>query len=185
MIFHETTLSGAFVVELDKKEDNRGFFARGFCAKEFAEHGLKPQFVQTNISYSHTKGTIRGMHYQVAPANETKFIRCIRGAIWDVIIDMRPESPTYLQHLGVELSAENRNAIYVPDMFAHGNQALTDGAELLYLVGDYYTPGFERGIRYNDPAIAIEWPMPVTIVSEKDANWPLLAVPRQEATATV
>jgi len=185
MIFHETRLSGAFVVELDKKEDDRGFFARGFCAKEFTEHGLKSQFVQANISYSHTSGTIRGMHYQVAPATETKFIRCIRGAIWDVIIDMRPDSPTYLQHLGVELSAENRNAIYVPDMFAHGNQALTNGAELLYLVGDYYTPGFERGIRYNDPAIAIEWPMPVTIVSEKDANWPLLAVRRQEATATV
>lgn len=182
MIFHETRLSGAFVVELDKKEDNRGFFARGFCAKEFAEHGLKPQVVQANISYSHTKGTIRGMHYQVAPATEPKFIRCIRGTIWDVIIDLRPESPTHLQYFGVELSAENHKAIYVPDMFAHGNQALTDGAELLYLVGEYYTPGFERGIRYNDPAIAIEWPVPATVISEKDANWPLLAVPRREAT---
>jgi dTDP-4-dehydrorhamnose 3,5-epimerase len=180
MIFQETILNGAFVVELDKKEDDRGFFARGFCAKEFAQHGLKSQVVQANISYSHLKGTIRGMHYQIAPATEAKFIRCIRGAIWDVIIDMRPESPTYLEHIGVELSAENRRAIYVPDMFAHGNQTLTDGAELFYLVGEYYTPGYERGIRYNDPAIAIRWPLPVTVISEKDANWPLLSVSRQK-----
>jgi len=174
MIFRETKLAGAYVVELDKKHDNRGFFSRAFCAREFAEHGLKSQVVQANLSYSETKGTIRGMHYQVAPATEPKFIRCIRGAIWDVIIDVRPESPTYLEHFGIELSADNRLALYVPDMFAHGNQALTDGAELLYLVGEYYTPGYERGIRYNDPAIGIEWPAPVTVVSEKDANWPLL-----------
>jgi dTDP-4-dehydrorhamnose 3,5-epimerase len=174
MIFQETKLAGAFIVELDKKEDERGFFSRGFCAREFAEQGLSPQVVQANISFSHTKGTIRGMHYQVAPATEPKFIRCIRGAIWDVIIDLRPDSPTYLDHIGVELSADNRRAIYVPDMFAHGNQALTDGAELLYLVGEYYTPGYERGVRYDDPAIGIEWPVPVTIVSAKDAAWPLL-----------
>ena len=180
MIFQETILNGAFVVELDKKEDARGFFARGFCAKEFAQHGLKARIVQANISSSHVKGTIRGMHYQLAPATEPKFIRCIRGAIWDVIIDMRPESPTYLEHIGVELSAENRRAIYVPDMFAHGNQALTDGAELFYLVGEYYTPGYERGIRYDDPAVAIRWPLPVTVISEKDANWPLLSVSRQK-----
>jgi dTDP-4-dehydrorhamnose 3,5-epimerase len=176
MIFRETKLAGAFVVELDKKEDNRGFFSRAFCAREFAEHGLKSQVIQANLSFSHTKGTIRGMHYQVAPATEPKFIRCIRGAIWDVIIDVRPESPTYLQHFAIELSADNRTALYVPDMFAHGNQALTDGAELLYLVGEYYTPGYERGIRYNDPAVGIEWPVPVTIVSDKDNSWPLLDV---------
>jgi len=182
MIFHETKLAGAFVVELDKKEDNRGFFSRAFCAKEFAEHGLKSQVVQANLSHSHTKGTIRGMHYQLPPATEPKFIRCIRGAIWDVIIDVRPESPTYLEHFAIELSADNRTALYVPDMFAHGNQALTDGAELLYLVGEYYTPGYERGIRYNDPAIGIEWPVPVTIVSDKDASWPLLDIKAEAAS---
>lgn len=174
MIFHETRLKGAFVVELDKKEDDRGFFARAFCSREFEEHGLRPQVVQANMSYNHKRGTVRGMHYQVAPASEPKFIRCIRGAIWDVIIDMRPDSPTYLQHVGVELSADNRTAIYVPDMFAHGNQALTDGAELLYLVGEFYTPGCERGVRYDDPKIGIEWPLPVTVISDKDRGWPLI-----------
>jgi dTDP-4-dehydrorhamnose 3,5-epimerase len=174
MIFHETKLKGAFIVDLDRKEDDRGFFARAFCAREFDEHGLRSQVVQANMSYNHKKGTLRGMHYQVAPASEPKFIRCISGAIWDVIIDMRPDSPTYLQHIGVELSAENRRAIYVPDMFAHGNQALTDGAELLYLVGEFYTPGCERGVRYDDPAIGIEWPLPVTVISEKDQSWPLI-----------
>ena len=171
MIFHETKLNGAFIVDLDMKDDDRGFFARAFCAQEFEVLGLRPQVMQANLSYNHSKGTVRGMHYQVSPASEPKFIRCIRGAIWDVIIDMRPESPTYLEHIGVELSAENRRAIYVPDMFAHGNQALTDGAELLYLVGEFYTPGCERGVRYNDPSIGIEWPLPVSVISEKDASW--------------
>lgn len=174
MIFHETKLKGAYIVELDKKEDDRGFFARAFCSKEFADHDMQPKVVQANMSYNKKKGTLRGMHYQVAPATEPKFIRCINGAIWDVIVDMRPESPTYLEHIGVELSASNRLAIYVPDMFAHGNQALTDDAELLYLVGEYYTPGYERGVRYNDPVLGIEWPLPVSVITEKDANWPLL-----------
>ena len=176
MIFHETKLKGAFIVDLDKKDDDRGFFARAFCSREFEEHGLRPQVVQANMSYNHKKGTVRGMHYQVSPASEPKFIRCISGAIWDVIIDMRPDSPTYLQHIGVELSAENRRAIYVPDMFAHGNQALTDGAELLYLVGEFYTAGCERGVRFDDPVIGIEWPLPVTVISENDQSWPLLDV---------
>jgi dTDP-4-dehydrorhamnose 3,5-epimerase len=176
MIFHETKLKGAFIVDLDKKDDDRGFFARAFCSREFEEHGLRPQVVQANMSYNHKKGAVRGMHYQVSPASEPKFIRCISGAIWDVIIDMRPDSPSYLQHIGVELSAENRRAIYVPDMFAHGNQALTDGAELLYLVGEFYTPGCERGVRFDDPVIGIEWPLPVTVISEKDQSWPLLDV---------
>jgi dTDP-4-dehydrorhamnose 3,5-epimerase len=176
MIFHETKLKGAFIVDLDKKDDDRGFFARAFCSREFEEHGLRPQVVQANMSYNHKKGAVRGMHYQVSPASEPKFIRCISGAIWDVIIDMRPDSPTYLQHIGVELSAENRRAIYVPDMFAHGNQALTDGAELLYLVGEFYTAGCERGVRFDDPVIGIEWPLPVTVISEKDQSWPLLDV---------
>jgi len=174
MIFQETKLEGAFIVELDKHEDDRGFFARAFCANEFEDHGLRPQVVQANMSLSHRKATVRGMHYQLPPASEPKFIRCIRGAIWDVVIDMRPESPTYLEHIGVELSADNRKAIYVPDMFAHGNQALTDNAELFYLVGEFYTPGCERGVRYDDPRIGIEWPLPVSVISEKDRNWPLL-----------
>ena len=116
------------------------------------------------------------MHYQAPPVSEPKFIRCIRGAVWDVIIDMRPGSPSYLQHLGVELSEENGRAIYVPDLFAHGNQALTDGAELLYLMGGFYTPGHERGVRFDDPAIGIEWPLPVSVIDEKDRDWPLLGV---------
>lgn len=174
MTFHETMLKGAFVVELDKVDDDRGFFARSFCAREFEQHGLRSNVAQVNISQNHEKGTIRGMHYQISPASEPKLIRCIRGAIWDVIIDMRPSSDTYLQHIRVELSADNRVAIYVPDMFAHGYQAITDGAEILYLVGEFYTPGCERGVRYDDPAIGINWPLPVTMISAKDANWPLL-----------
>ena len=174
MIFHETRLKGAFVVELDKKEDDRGFFARAFCAREFEERGLCSRMVQANISHNHRKGTVRGMHYQAPPAGEPKFIRCISGAVWDVIIDMRPDSPTYLEHIGVELSAENRRAIYVPELFAHGNQALTDNAELLYLMGDFHTPGSERGVRHDDPAVGIEWPLPVTVISDKDRGWPLL-----------
>lgn len=176
MIFHETKLAGAYIVELDKKKDSRGFFARAFCAGELQHHGVEFQAVQANISHNHKKGTLRGMHYQAPPASEPKFIRCIRGAVWDVIVDMRPGSPTYLQHIGVELSADNGKAIYVPDLFAHGNQALTDGAELLYLMGGTYTPGFERGLRYDDPAIGIEWPLPVEVIHERDCEWPLLQV---------
>lgn len=174
MIFHETKLPGAFIVDLDRKEDDRGFFARGFCAREFADHGLRSGVVQANLSYSARQGTLRGMHYQLPPASEPKFIRCVRGAIWDVVVDMRPESPTYRQHLGVELSAGNRRAIYVPDMFAHGNLTLCDDVELFYLVGEFYTPGCERGLRFDDPALDIEWPEPITTISEKDRSWPLL-----------
>jgi dTDP-4-dehydrorhamnose 3,5-epimerase len=174
MTFQETRLKGAFIVELGKKEDQRGFFARAFCAREFDQHGLSSRMVQANISFSARKGTLRGMHYQVPPASEPKFVRCTRGAIWDVIIDMRSDSPTYLQHVGVELSADNHRALFVPDMFAHGNQALTDGVELFYLVGEFYTPGCERGVRHDDPVIGIQWPLPVTVISDKDAGWPLL-----------
>jgi dTDP-4-dehydrorhamnose 3,5-epimerase len=184
MIFRETRLKGAFIVELDRNEDERGFFARAFCAGEFRKHGLNPLVAQANISHNHRKGTVRGMHYQAAPAREPKFIRCIRGAIWDVIIDMRPGSPTYLEHLGVELRADNHRAVYVPDMFAHGNQALTDGAELLYLVGGFYTPGCEMGVRHDDPAVGIDWPLPVTVTSDKDRRWPLLRKNRPHPVAT-
>lgn len=174
MKFIETKLKGAYIVEMEKMEDHRGYFARAFCAKEFEAHGISPNVAQANMSGTLRKGTVRGMHYQVAPASEPKFIRCVRGAIYDVIIDMRPDSPTYREYVGVELTADNRRAIYVPDHFAHGHQALTDDVEIFYLVGEFYTPGCERGVRHDDPAIGIEWPLPVTVLSEKDANWPLL-----------
>ncbi len=173
MLFTETKLKGAFIIDLEQRPDDRGFFARTFCAKEFEAHGLKPSVAQCNLSFNYKKGTLRGMHYQIAPACETKLIRCTQGAIYDVIIDMRPDSPTYLEHIGVELTAENRRALYVPEMFAHGYQALTDEAEVVYQVGEFYTPGYERGLRYNDPSFGIEWPLPVSEISEKDAAWPL------------
>src|SRR3712207_2144495 len=174
MLFTETKLKGAFIIDLEHREDNRGFFARTFCAKEFEEHGLKPTVAQCNSSFNHKKGTLRGMHYQVPPAAETKLIRCTQGAIYDVIVDMRPDSPTYLVHIGVELTAENRRALYVPEMFAHGYQALTDGAEVTYQVSEAYTPGTERGLRHDDPALGLSWPLPVSVISPKDAAWPLM-----------
>lgn len=173
MLFTETKLKGAFIIDLEQQPDNRGFFARTFCAKEFTAHGLNPTVAQCNLSFNYKKGTLRGMHYQVTPATETKLIRCTHGAIYDVIIDMRPESPTYLSHIGVELSAENRRALYVPEMFAHGFQTLTDDAEVVYQMGDFYAPKYQRGLRYDDPAFEIEWPIPVSEISEKDTNWPL------------
>jgi dTDP-4-dehydrorhamnose 3,5-epimerase len=174
MQFIETKLKGAYVLELEPRSDARGFFARTFCQREFEQHGLNPNVAQCNLSFNEKKGTLRGLHYQRPPATEAKLIRCIRGAIYDVIVDMRPDSPTYLQHIGVELSADNHRALYVPDLFAHGYQALTDGAEALYQVSEFYTPGVEGGLRYDDPALGIDWPLPATEVSEKDQTWPLL-----------
>lgn len=171
MRFTETALPGAFVVDLEPHADERGFFARTFCADEFAEHGLKPVVAQANVSFNHRRGTLRGLHYQLPPAAETKFLRCVRGAIYDVIVDLRDDSPTYLNHVGVELTAENRRALYVPEMFAHGFLTLADGTEVTYQVGEFYTPGAERGIRYDDPALGIDWPEPVTVISDKDAGW--------------
>lgn len=172
MQFTETKLKGAFILDLEMREDPRGFFARTFCQKEFEAHGLKPMVAQCNLSFNHKKGTMRGMHYQVPPAAETKLVRCTRGAIYDVIVDLRPDSPTYLQHVGVELTADNRRQLYVPEMFAHGYLTLTEHAEVTYQVGEFYTPGYERGIRFDDPALNIEWPVAVEVISEKDANWP-------------
>lgn len=174
MLFTPTPLQGAYLVDLKEITDDRGFFARAFCAEEFEAHGLKPVVAQANISFNHRKGTLRGLHYQLPPASETKFLRCISGAIWDVIVDMRPDSDTYLQHFGVELSAANRQALYVPEMFAHGYLTLTDAAEVFYSVGEFYTPGAERGLRYDDPALGITWPVGIEVISEKDANWLLL-----------
>jgi dTDP-4-dehydrorhamnose 3,5-epimerase len=173
MLFEATNLKDAFVISLDIREDHRGGFARTFCAQEFEQHGLKSTVAQCNMSFNHKQGTLRGMHYQLPPAAETKLVRCTRGAIYDVIIDMRPDSPSYLQHFGIELTADNRKALYIPEMFAHGYQTLTDGAEVIYQVGEFYSPGYERGIHYADPTFGIKWPVPVTVISEKDANWPL------------
>lgn len=171
MIFHQTPLHGAFLIELEERSDDRGFFARTFCAREFEEHGLKPTVAQANVSFNHAQGTLRGMHYQVPPAAETKLVRCTRGSIYDVIIDLRPDSPSYLEHFGVELTEHNRLALYVPEMFAHGYLTLTAGAEIVYQVGEFYTPGYERGIRYDDPVFTIHWPAPVTLLSPKDESW--------------
>lgn len=174
MIFTETPLRGAFVIDLEPRVDERGFFARTFCAREFEEHGLRPLVAQANVSFNLRSGTLRGMHYQLPPAAETKLVRCTRGAILDVIVDLRENSPTYLQHFGVELTAENRRALYVPELFAHGYLTRTDEAEVEYQVSEFYTPGQERGMRYDDPALGIAWPMPIQVISDKDAAWPLL-----------
>lgn len=185
MIFEETSLKGAFVISLDKRSDDRGFFARAFCTQEFEHHGLKPVGVQCNLAANGRQGTLRGLHYQVPPATEAKFFRCIRGGNYHVIVDMRPESPTYLQHYGLELSADNRLGLYVPELFAHGYQALTNGSEAFYMVSEYYTPGCERGLRYDDPDLGIQWPLPVTTISDKDTAWPLLSdqsIPQAEVS---
>ncbi len=176
MIFHETKFKGAFLVDVEKREDHRGFFARTFCAREFEEHGLNPIGRQSNMSFNYKKGTLRGMHFQIAPALETKYIRCTAGAIFYAVIDFRPESPTYLQHIELELTAENRRALYVPGMFAIGYQTLQDNTEVHYMVGEYYTPACERGLRYNDPYFKINWPETVTNITDKDANWPLFKI---------
>ncbi len=173
MRFIETELPGAYVVELSPFEDERGFFARTFDAKLFEEHGMNPRIAQANLSYNKRKGTLRGMHMQTEPALESKFVRCLTGGIYDVIVDMRPESPTYTKHIGVELTAENRRALFVPEQFAHGFQTLADETNAFYEVGEFYTPGTERGFRHDDPAFGIEWPLPVSTISDKDANWPL------------
>ncbi len=171
MIFSETTLAGAFIIDLERRDDERGFFARAFCQHEFAAHGLKPVIAQANIGFNRRKGTIRGMHFQSPPAAETKLVRCSRGAILDIIVDLRPESPTYLQHITVELTADNHRGIYIPERFAHGYQALEDNTETTYHVGEFYTPGAEGGLPYDDPRLGLAWPLPVSVISEKDRQW--------------
>jgi dTDP-4-dehydrorhamnose 3,5-epimerase len=174
MIFTETTLKGAFIIDLEPRGDDRGFFARSFCQREFEAHGLKPLIAQANISFNYRKGTVRGLHFQFPPAAETKFVRCSRGAIVDVIVDLRPESATWLQHVAVELTAENRRGLYVPERFAHGYQVLEDNTETTYQVGEFYTPAAESGLRFSDPRLGIAWPLPATDMSDKDRVWPLL-----------
>jgi dTDP-4-dehydrorhamnose 3,5-epimerase len=175
VIFTETKLEAAFIIDLELKEDNRGFFARAFCQHEFEEHGLKPVIAQANIAFNRRKGSIRGMHFQFPPPAEAKLVRCTRGAILDVIVDLRPESPTYLDHLSVELTADNHRALYVPERFAHGYQVLEDASEMSYEASEFYTPDAESGLRYDDPDLHLTWPLRVTDMSEKDRAWPLLA----------
>ena len=172
MKFSQTKLKGAYFIEIEKLTDDRGFFARSWCQKEFENHGIDYGFVQANVSYNHRKGTIRGMHYQIAPYQECKLIRCTRGAIYDVIIDLRPGSETYKQWTGVELTAKNYSMFFVPKDFAHGFQTLTDETEITYQVSEFYTPGSEKGIRFDDPAFDIQWPLEATILSDKDRIWP-------------
>jgi dTDP-4-dehydrorhamnose 3,5-epimerase len=174
MKFLRTPIDSVAIVELEERRDDRGFFARSFCQDEFVANGLLPDVLQCNLSYNHVAGTLRGMHYQLAPATEAKLVRCISGAIVDIIVDLRPDSPTYRQHVSVQLSASNRRSLYVPPMFAHGFQTLVDRTEVLYQVSERYAPGMERGLRYDDPVLGLAWPLPVTAISDKDANWPLL-----------
>lgn len=174
MIFTETKLKGAFIIDLDRRVDERGFFARAFCQHEFRDHGLKPVIAQANIASNHKKGTLRGMHFQYPPMAETKLVRCTRGAILDIIVDLRPESRTYLQHVAVELNEENMTALYVPERFAHGYQALRDGTDTSYQVGEFYAPNTEGGLRYDDPKLGLEWPLPVSVISPKDQAFPPL-----------
>ena len=178
MHFEETKLAGAWIVELDTKEDDRGFFARAFCQDEFDTHGIASDVRQANLSLSSKAGTVRGMHFQYPPAAENKFIRCISGALLDVIVDLRPESPTFLQHTSVELSASNRRAFVVPPRFAHGFMTLADDTEVLYLVSAFYTPAEEGGLRHDDPALSIEWPRAASVISDKDAQWSALSEQR-------
>jgi dTDP-4-dehydrorhamnose 3,5-epimerase len=168
MKFVETELKDAWRVDIEAHSDERGFFARSFCRREFESRGLNPAVVQCNLSQNHLAGTIRGMHYQAAPSQEAKLVRCSSGAIYDVIVDLRPDSPSYLHWIGEELTASNRRALYVPEGFAHGFQALQDGSEVFYQMSEYYDPDSARGFRFDDPRFAISWPLEPTVISDND-----------------
>jgi dTDP-4-dehydrorhamnose 3,5-epimerase len=174
MIFRETPLPGAWVLEPERFEDERGFFARTYCRRDFAERGLDPEIAQCSVSYNHRKGTLRGLHFQTAPHEEVKLVRVTRGAIWDVIVDVRPESPTFMKHFGVVLSAEAGNALYIPKGMAHGFQTLEDATEVFYQISAFYAPEAARGYRWDDPRFAIPWPEPPSVISDKDRHLPLL-----------
>ncbi|HEY4270888.1 MAG TPA: dTDP-4-dehydrorhamnose 3,5-epimerase [Candidatus Udaeobacter sp.] len=172
MIFTETKLSDAFLIDLDRKEDARGYFARVFCAEEFRAKGLNPHVAQCSISFNPRKGTLRGMHWQAAPKVEAKLIRCTRGVIFDVIVDLRPESPTRLQHVTAELSQDNGRMLYIPEGLAHGFQTLADDTEVFYQMSEFFAPECGRGARWNDPAFCIKWPLPDPIMNDRDRSWP-------------
>ena len=182
MIFHESKLKGAFVIDLDLKEDERGFFARAWSQAEFESRGLNARIVLANLSYNKRRGTLRGLHNQAPPYEEAKLVRCFRGAIYDVIVDLRPGSPTYLEWVGVTLTAENRRMLYVPEGFAHGFQTLEDDTEVFYQVTQLYTPSAERGIRWDDPALGIRWPeVESRVISAKDRSWPAFSPASRDA----
>jgi dTDP-4-dehydrorhamnose 3,5-epimerase len=170
-----TDIAGVTIVDIEPDRDDCGFFSHSFCANEFAANGLSPNLAQTSLSYNYARGTLRGMHRQVYPHAESKLVRCTRGAIVDVAVDVRLESRTYGTHVMVQLSADNRRALFLPPFVAHGFQTLADNTEVLYQVSGRYEPAEEQGFRWDDPALAIKWPLPVSVISEKDANWPLLA----------
>jgi dTDP-4-dehydrorhamnose 3,5-epimerase len=172
MIFTETKLKGAFLIEPEKLEDERGFFARTRCQHEFAERGLNPRIAQCNISFNHKQGTLRGMHFQIAPHAEVRTVRCIRGAIYDVIIDLRPDSPTFTQWIALDLNAENRRILYVPEGFAHGFQTLVDATEVFYEMSESYAPEYARGVRWDDPVFGIDWPPADRTMSMRDRTYP-------------
>jgi len=174
MRFHETPVAGAWVIDPNPHLDDRGRFMRAWCAREFAERGVPFTPVQANMGFSTRRGTIRGMHYQEAPALEAKLVRCTKGAIFDVLIDLRPESASFRRSFGVELSAENGRMLYVPDRCAHGYQTLEKCTEIYYMASEYFSPGSVRGVRFDDPAFDIRWPLVATAVSEQDRNWPLI-----------
>ena len=172
MLFRELSLSGVSLIQLDQHADDRGFFARSFCEKEFTARGLVSSFSQSSISFNRRAGTVRGMHYSLSPHAETKLVRCTAGAIHDVLIDLRPRSPTFLQSIAIELTAENRDALYVPVGLAHGFQTLCDSSEVLYMIDVPHVPGAARGVRWNDPAISVTWPNPITVISDRDRTLP-------------
>lgn len=172
MIFTETKLKGAYKIDLEKIEDERGFFARSWCQREMRDHGLDPNVVQCNISFNKKKGTLRGMHYQADPYAEAKLVRCTSGALYDVIIDLRPDSSTFLQWISVELTAENRKMLYIPKHFAHGFQTLADNTEIFYQMSEFYSSEHARGVRWNDPQFSIKWPTEVKVISKRDDSYP-------------
>jgi dTDP-4-dehydrorhamnose 3,5-epimerase len=171
MIFSETRLAGAYTVDIDRRKDDRGYVARMFCADEFSAHGLKSMVAQASVSFNAKRGTLRGLHFQYPPAAETKYVRCTKGAVFDVIVDLRPESPTYLEHLAVVLSAENGRGLYVPKRFAHGFVTLENDTELTYFISESHTPNAESGLRYDDPMLGVDWPLPARVVSPRDTEW--------------
>ena len=172
MIFEATTLAGAYVIHEEPHRDHRGFFARTWCQKEFEQHGLNPRLVQCNVSFNARKGTWRGMHYQVAPYEEAKLVKCIAGAVCDVIVDLRPDSPTFKKHLAVTLSARNRKMLYVPEQFAHGFLTLEDDTEVFYQMSEFHSPESARGFRWNDPEFGVQLPLEVAVISDRDASYP-------------
>jgi dTDP-4-dehydrorhamnose 3,5-epimerase len=172
VIFTPTPLAGAVLLELERKTDERGFFARTWCREEFIAQGLDPALAQCSVSFNHRRGTLRGLHLQAAPHAETKLVRCTRGAVWDVIVDLRPQSSTFRQHFAAVLSAEEGSALYIPPGMAHGFQTLEDATEVFYQISVPYAPESARGYRWNDPAFGIPWPEPVTSISERDREWP-------------